>query len=271
MKKVFAGIAERQGSAMGSKFINQEKIVAQLGYLQKEIEKGANFNILLRAPSGYGKTTLALTFLEGKDYIMYPPGERNFFTNKRFHLFDEAHTLKNFEFLYYFMDSRKYTIILATNLSGSLPEPVINRCINLIFEDYSPHHIEEILKLSLEITLKDELINFLSYKCRNNPRIAKMIAKRLSIICNYERVPQTIRELERYLNRIGIYKYGLNELDLKYLEFLQEVKVSSLERLQRGTGLDKNTIINEIEPYLVKKDFIRISSRGREFTGKILI
>ena len=252
-------------------FINQQKIIYQLVYLQKEIEKGANFNILLRAPSGYGKTTLALTFLEGKDYIMYPVGERDFFTNKRFHFFDEAHVLKNFEFLYRFMDSKKYTIVLASNLAGSLPEPVINRCINLIFEEYSPHHIEEILKSSLEITLKNELINFLSYQCRNNPRVAKMIAKRLSIICNYERVPQTIIELERYLNRIGIYRYGLNELDLRYLEFLQEVKISSLERLQRGTGLDRDTIINEIEPYLVKMGFIRISSRGREFTGKILI
>jgi hypothetical protein len=255
-----------------NKFINQVKIIAQLGYLQKEIEKGANFNILLRAPSGYGKTTLALKFLEGKDYIMYPPGEeRYFFINKRFHFFDEAHTLKNFEFLYRFMDSKKYTIILATNLSGSLPEPVINRCINLIFEEYSPYHIKEILKSSLEITLKEELIDFLSYQCRNNPRVAKMIAFRLSIICSYEGIPQTTGELERCLNRIGIYRYGLNELDLRYLEFLQEVKISSLERLQRGTGLDRDTIINEIEPYLVKMGFIRISSRGREFTEKILI
>ena len=256
---------------MNNKFINQVKIIAQLGYLQKEIEKGANFNILLRAPSGYGKTTLALKFLEGKDYIMYPPGERYFFTNKRLHFFDEAHTLKNFEFLYRFMDSKRYTIILATNLSGSLSEPVINRCINFIFEDYSPHHIKEILKSNLEITLREELIDFLSGQCRNNPRVAKMIAFQLSIICRYEGIPQTIAELKRHLRRIGIYEYGLNELDLRYLEFLQEVNVSSLERLQRGTGLDRDTIINEIEPYLVKMGFIRISSKGREFTGKILI
>jgi len=256
---------------MNNKFINQEKIVTQLGYLQKEIEKGANFNILLRAPSGYGKTTLALKFLEGKDYIMYPPGEGDFFTNIRFHFFDEAHTLKNFEFLYRFMDSKRYTIILATNLSGSLPEPIINRCINFVFEEYSSEHIKEILKSNLEITLKEELIDFLSYQCRNNPRVTKMIAFRLSIICRYEGIPQTIEELEWCLNRIGIYRYGLNELDLRYLEFLQEVKISSLERLQRGTGLDRDTIINEIEPYLVKMGFIRISSRGREFTEKILI
>ena len=254
-------------------FINQKRIITQLNYLEKEIKEGANFNILLRAPSGYGKTTLALKFLEGRDYIIYPVAKRiEFFsTNKRFHLFDEAHTIKNFESIYKFMDSKRYTVIFATNLSGSLPEPVINRCINLIFESYTNEHIKEILKLNLTVELGEKLINFLSHKCKNNPRIAKRIASQLSIICKYNKIPRTTGELEQYLEAIGIYKYGLNELDVKYLEFLQEVKVSSLERIQRGTGLDRDTIINEIEPYLIRKDFIRVSSRGREFTGKILI
>jgi len=52
-------------------FIGQNTIITELKYLLADIERGNNFNILLRAPSGFGKTTLGLICLNRLGYLIH--------------------------------------------------------------------------------------------------------------------------------------------------------------------------------------------------------
>jgi len=57
--------------------------------------------------------------------------------------------LKEPEFLYYFLDSGKFTFFLLSNESGNLKEPLINRCIPFIFHPYSQKEINLMVKTRL--------------------------------------------------------------------------------------------------------------------------
>ncbi|PNX46009.1 MAG: hypothetical protein BV457_08470 [Thermoplasmata archaeon M9B1D] len=65
------------------------------------------------------------------------------------------------------------------------------------------------------------------------------------------------------LDMLRIYKGGFTELDLKYLDVLKKQKTASLNTLSRALNVPKYTLLNEIEPFLIKKDLINITSKGR--------
>ncbi len=248
-----------------SVFINQSAIFKELKLLAREA-RYHSFNILLRARSGYGKTTLAKIFLSdleklwGYEACQYEPGEERFSPLYRVHFYDECHLIKNPEFLYRYMDSGRYIFVFASNLSGSLKEPLINRTIQFYFEDYTEEHIKLILESKLPYLSKPN-IEFLSDKCRLNPRIATKIAERLNFALKKQNPSPEM--LKKILTSMGIYDKGLTRQDLKYYQCLKIHSPASLQLISSITGLDKETIINEIEPHLIKLGLIKITSRGR--------
>lgn len=255
-------------------FIGQKNIIKELGYLLSDVLDGRNYNILFRAPSGFGKTRLGLLCLnylglsESRYYIPNSKGEIEEEINleKRFHFIDEIHILETPEILYPIMDSRKYTFILASNESGNLKEPLINRCVPFIFAPYTKDELIQMVKNHLEMFhLSDDLILEITERCKNNPRIIKINCERLSYIMRNRGVPRDKNDLLSILENIMHIKYGgLNRLDEIYLDYLRRVERASLNTISSGTGLDKNLILTEIEPLLLNLGHIKITSKGRE-------
>jgi len=247
-------------------FIGQSKIKEELKYLISSIKTGNNYNLLFRAPSGYGKTfliTLLLMNFPEEKRIFYPISDKiTFLKDKRFHFIDEAHLIENPEIFYQYMDSGMYTIIFASNLSGFLPEALVNRCIQFIFQEYTRKDMARIIKTNIPY-LNNRAISFLSGKVKKNPRVAKMITVRLNYFLKGEDIPK--EKLKKILNKnLGIFEKGLTQLDKKYLAFLQDVGRASLKTISNSLGYDEALIKNEIEPFLLKEKMISISSRGRE-------
>jgi Holliday junction resolvasome RuvABC ATP-dependent DNA helicase subunit len=156
----------------------------------------------------------------------------------------------------------QYTFIFLTNESGILKEPLLNRCIQFIFENYTEQELKYMIESFLPGKVSPEIINSIYRRSKGNPRIANMICKRLS----YMAVTYSTEEIENLLDDvISIDSNGLNYQDLKYLEFLEKVGGrAGLDLISNATHLDKNTILREIEPGLIYLGKIRISSRGRE-------
>ena len=259
------------------KFYGQNKIIKELGFLLKEVDNGSNYNILFRAPSGYGKSMLGLSILNhvglsnSRYYIPDKDGEINYIDyDKRFHFMDEIHTFSTPELLYPMMDSNNFTIILATNESGILKEPLTNRCIQFIFEEYAEGEMIELVEDILqEYNLRKELIEAIARGVKGNPRVAKKVCERLNYVFRNYLVPKSIEDLTKILEEIlSISEGGLNQLDKHYLEILEKLGGrASLDTLINSTRFDKGTILREIEPFLIYKGMVRISSRGRELNG----
>ncbi len=252
-----------------NKFHGQHKIVLELTYMISAIKRGQNLNILLLAQSGHGKTMLGeiLLYELGGSSNSSIGGPPNFiFDNgKRFNFLDEVHELPQPEILYKLMDCGEYTIILATNESGQLKEPMINRCVPLIFEQYST---DELISMAEDTLGRGEMdgnvLNKIVECSGGNPRELKILLRRLQIIAKREKI-NTLDKLNHVLeNILNIDTRGLNTNSRRYLDFIESVGgQASLSLISFGTGLDQITIKRDIEPTLLQRGLIRITSKGR--------
>ena len=213
-----------------AEFIGQYSWREEFLGIYNDLLAGNNHNIVFRAPSGYGKTHLALRTLNclGVDSGVYyfpsadglsldPP----FRPVKRIHIVDEAHNLKNQEWFYPYLDVGTYTWFFLTNESGNLKEPLINRCIQFIFQPYTVAELAQIAGGNLEkYNLQESLLQEIGRRCIH-PRDVKNICERLIVIFNTRFVPRNLSELEQILSGVmGIDSDGLTSMDRSYLEFL---------------------------------------------------
>jgi Holliday junction resolvasome RuvABC ATP-dependent DNA helicase subunit len=254
-------------------FIGQRRILEELSFLLDDIKKGNKHNVLFRAPSGMGKTNLSMRCARELDYkkcMYYLPEEGKLvpkFSNYvPYHFIDEAHTLLEQEVIYPLMDNIEYSFFIITNESGGLKEPLRNRCIQLIFEPYTDDESLEIARLYLKFNLEEELFRIIARISSNNPRQIKIMSERLTYVFNRRGVPQSSKEFLDILDILNIEREdGLNQLERTYIDFLRTVGgKASLPTLIGGTGYDKTLILFEIEPKLLYKKLIKISSKGRE-------
>jgi len=247
--------------------------------LSAMIDDGENYNILFRAPSGHGKTTLALKCmavlgLENCAYYL-PNIEGNnlspeFNEERRIHTIDEIHELKTPEFLYPLMGIGEYSFFILTNESGKLKEPLRNRCIPFIFHPYTLEEISRIVGDSLQTSnIPEEFMTEIANRSKGNPRIAKKICERLGYVFRSYNVPKDLDSLITILEEVlYIKEKGLTRFDEIYLEYLERVGGrASLISLVSGTGIDKTTILTEIEPLLLYQGIVEITSRGRNLTN----
>jgi Holliday junction resolvasome RuvABC ATP-dependent DNA helicase subunit len=257
-------------------FIGQDRIKEEMLGFVEQIKKGKNFSFLITAPSGCGKNdfTFRITYMitgDNRKVSYYNiKGEFEFNYNNRIHVFDEIHNLTTPEVLYPIMDSKKYTIFLLTNEKGELKEPLRNRCITFAFVDYTEGEVTQIVKEKLEqdgFYLPDNLCSFIARESNLNPRVAKEdISVRLVNLFRMKGTAYTEQDLKYYLETyLGIVN-GLNQDCRKYLEFLRKRNNCSLDLISNAIQLEKEYIKRQIEPLLVKRGLIDITSRGRSIS-----
>jgi len=251
-------------------FIGQNKLCTELDILLPLLrDRSTNVNILFRAPSGYGKTTLAFimaNYIDKYGYYYYLPdstGIVSIHEDKRVHIVDEIHTCKNQEMLYPLMDSNEFIFIFTTNETGELKEPLQNRCTNYIFEPYNDNELRRII----DAVLKDKPTSFDYYRYfidyTRTPRVLVKLCQRLSILFSNYGVPTNEHDFTNIFEGILNIRNGLDSEQARYMQFLSSVPSASLDLISNAIRIDKATIMRDIEPGLIYKRLITISSRGR--------
>ncbi|MDR2567877.1 MAG: Holliday junction branch migration DNA helicase RuvB [Mycoplasmataceae bacterium] len=157
-----------------------------------------------------------------------------------------------------------FTLIGATTFLGKIPLALEERFgIILNLKSYSTETIKEILiecAKKLGVSLREEEFEILSKNCKNIPRNAIRILKR---VYDFKNTNPDI-SIEKILENLKIYADGLEEDDVHYLRILKKyVKPIGLKTISYTLNIDQNTIENKIEPFLLNNYYIGKTSNGR--------
>ncbi len=183
-----------------------------------------------------------------------------------------------------------FTLIGATTELGKIAKPFVQRAIKVRLEEYSEEVLGGIIatsfsKLGMKISEADAL--FIARRCRNNPRVANSMVRRISdrALVRFARehglvkrgalgaeearklgVSVTRETIETFFTENGIDEYGLEEGDRKLLRILIERYAGGpvgLDTLARVMNESANVLAQEYEAYLIKRGFLKIDPAGR--------
>jgi Holliday junction DNA helicase RuvB len=172
------------------------------------------------------------------------------------------------------VDLPKFTLIGATTRVSLVSSPLRDRFgIVHSLDFYTEEEIGKILKRSskiLKVKLDDLSFKEIARRSRRTPRVANRLLKRVRDFATVYNKGVVDNQLAlNSLERLGIDEKGLDETDHRYLKTLLE-KFSGgpagVETLAAATSIDKETIEEVIEPYLMQIGFIKRTPKGRVMT-----
>jgi len=169
---------------------------------------------------------------------------------------------------------KRFTLIGATTRSGLLSAPLRARfglCFHLNF--YDPSDLVRILERSahlLGIELDEEGALEIARRARGTPRIANRLLRRVR---DYAQVKADgrigLRTAHAALDAQGIDGIGLDEVDRRVLKVIVDQYNGGpvgLEALAATLNEEPDTLVDVVEPYLLKAGLLRRTPRGREIT-----
>ena len=169
---------------------------------------------------------------------------------------------------------KPFTLIGATTRKGLLSAPLRGR-FGLFFDldFYSPEDLVFIVKRSaqlLNIGIDQDSASEIAHRARGSPRLTNRLLKRVRDYAQVRAEGEITFDITKEaLEKIRIDNEGLDELDRKYLKAIIKIHEggpAGIEAIAASLGEDKDTLEEVVEPYLLKKGFIKRTPRGRVTT-----
>jgi len=170
---------------------------------------------------------------------------------------------------------KPFTLIGATTRSGLLTAPLRARFgIFHHLEYYQPKDLVKIVKRSadlLEIEINEESALNIAQRSRGTPRIANRLLRRVR---DYAQVKGKgiigIDIVNMALDAQGIDNAGLDAIDRRVLSAIIKYYKGGpvgIETLAASLNEETDTIVDVVEPFLLKIGFLKRTQRGREVTS----
>ncbi len=273
-------------------YISQEKAKDKVKLTIDLISQGFPRHFLLMGNAGYGKTTLAGIIANelGFNFNVYVGSNFDIETFKDFLAKNEQSTVPNVLFIdeiaevdkktLTFMlpiiedfkingvDLRKFILIGATTDTYILSKrcsPFLDRIhCKVYLEDYTAEDLKQLLKqYNLQIhktSISEEKYDTLVRNVRYVPRIALAFFDYL-VACK--------GDLDKVLQINRIIKDGLDDIDIKILEFLDNTnKPAGEEVISIIANMTRAEYKQLREPYLIRQGLISRTNRGRIILDK---
>ncbi|HEU5115340.1 MAG TPA: Holliday junction branch migration DNA helicase RuvB [Isosphaeraceae bacterium] len=170
---------------------------------------------------------------------------------------------------------KKFTIIGATTRSGMLSSPLRDRFhLHEHLEFYDVDDLARIVSVNagkLKVTIEQDAAYELAQRSRGTPRLANA---RLRWVRDYATARADghihLRVAQDALNMQEIDEEGLDKQDRRYLDTLIRVfhgGPTGVEALAATLCISVDTLTDEVEPYLLRREFIVRTPRGRKATA----
>ena len=174
------------------------------------------------------------------------------------------------------IDLPPFTLVGATTRAGDLSGPLRDRfgIVNKL-EFYTDEELANIVKRTsrvLSMNIDDDVAVELAKRSRKTPRIANRLFKRVrdfALVKGDGKIDLDIT-LES-LDRLNVDKYGLDSIDIEYLEALINKFNGGpvgVETISTAIGEEISTIEDVVEPFLLQEGFIKRTRSGRVATEK---
>lgn len=165
----------------------------------------------------------------------------------------------------------RFTLVGATTRTGLLSAPFRSRFgMNNRLDYYDHKDLQHIVKRSaliLNVDIDDDGAMEIASRSRGTPRIANNL---LRWVRDYAQVRAdnfiTQEIADQALRMLEIDKYGLDEMDKRYLETLLERFQGGpvgLSNLAVSVGEEAGTLEEVYEPYLIQEGYLKRSPQGR--------
>ena len=170
---------------------------------------------------------------------------------------------------------KPFTLIGATTRSGLLASPLRDRFgIYYHLDFYGPEDLAQIIMNSsqkLNVVIDRESAVAIARRARGTPRIANRLLRRVrdyvQVKAESNKISQSL--VVQAMDVLGIDPAGLDETDRRFIRVIQDHYKGGpvgVETLAATLNEEVDTLIDVIEPFLLKAGFLKRTSRGRELT-----
>jgi holliday junction DNA helicase RuvB len=166
---------------------------------------------------------------------------------------------------------KRFTLVGATTRAGMLSAPLRDRFgLYYHIDFYSPEDLEQIALRSarlLSIPIDNETARVVALRSRGTPRIANRLLRRVrdySAVKAEGKLSPAIAESA--LDTEGVDSMGLDAMDRKILQIIIEFYKGGpvgVEAIAATLNEEIDTLVDMVEPYLLKIGFVQRTKRGR--------
>ena len=166
---------------------------------------------------------------------------------------------------------KPFTLVGATTRVGLLSAPLRGRFGMFYHLDfYTVGDLSKIIKHSaktLGMDIDEEAAQEIARRARGTPRIANRLLRRIRDYAQVQKINKINLEIaSKTLDELGIDKAGFDDIDRKVLKTILESYNGGpvgIESLAASLNEEVDTIVDTIEPYLLKAGYLKRTSRGR--------
>ena len=165
-----------------------------------------------------------------------------------------------------------FTLVLATDQPGLLLDALRKRFPTTVhLGAYPLKEMKEIvatIAAEKEVLLSRQATSCLARVCHGLPRKAVHYLQKLRHFFPAECVQLSSGRIKEFLRAFRVDTHGFGPLERRYLRFLSRNRRVSLETIAQALGTDKQDVLRQIEPILVRKGLVAIAPSGRKLTEK---
>lgn len=207
---------------------------------------------------------------------------------------DEIHSLpaKYAEILYTVMEDFKlsmslgyhvvamevpfFTLVGATTEAGELAKPFMDRFGMVITLDYyTVEQLAEIARMNCDFPIDDDALLKIATVGRGTPRVTTKFVDRVRNYVDKNKLKRVTEEdVIEVLKILQINEFGLTKLDMKILSAMFTIfngQPVGIKSIANTVGESVNLLEQDVEPFLLERQYISRMKTGRVLTDKGLL